>query len=119
MLKKKCMQTTGFCLVFADEETRDATIQLVHGSICTSVFHHGVRFGFDSLAHQCFLQQINNKNLCKSLHTGKSVDYVCFTFILSGIFPIFTQNRMDWHLLSAINTCNVSFILDTRGRSHA
>ncbi len=26
------------------------------------------------------------------------------------ISPIFTQNRMDWPLLSAINTCNVCFI---------
>uniref|UniRef100_A0A673G729 E3 ubiquitin/ISG15 ligase TRIM25-like n=1 Tax=Sinocyclocheilus rhinocerous TaxID=307959 RepID=A0A673G729_9TELE len=30
----------------------DATIQLVHGSIRTSVFNHGFRFGSDGLAHQ-------------------------------------------------------------------
>uniref|UniRef100_A0A671LMX4 Proprotein convertase subtilisin/kexin type 7-like n=1 Tax=Sinocyclocheilus anshuiensis TaxID=1608454 RepID=A0A671LMX4_9TELE len=44
----------------------DATIQLVHGSIRTSVFNHGFRFGSDGWAHQSvFLQQINNKNLLR------------------------------------------------------
>lgn len=91
---------------------QNATIQLAHRSIHTSAFNHSFQFSSDGLAHlSIFFSICNLKCYLEKKNSGKTWNIICLqiTFEKSIIF-------IDWPLFS---TCNVSFILDARGRPRA